>query len=341
MANLEHIAILQQGVEVWNQWRKQNPSIEPNLSRVVLDGAMLPGINLRGAYLFGTTFMRAKLDNAQLSSADLAGTVLSGASFIGADFTQAILLAANFGGAEARTSGVDDAPSDTMFCSISPGPQVSGANFTKVMLGSTAFIHTDLSKVVGLETCIHSRSSIVDYETLVKSGQLPISFLRGVGLPDNLIEYLPSLLNQPIQFYSCFISYSSKDVEFTQRLHADLQNKGVRCWFAPHDMKIGAKILDTIDEAIRLREKVLLILSEQSISSEWVEDEVSTAFAEERSRNQTVLFPIRIDAAIMDTNEAWARKLRDSRHIGDFSKWKDHDSYKKGLERLMRDLKVE
>src|SRR5262245_24600010 len=60
------------------------------------------------------------------------------------------------------------------------------------------------------------------------------------GLPDRLIDYLPSLLNQPIQFYSCFISYASKDQIFADRLHADLQNKGVRCWFAPHDMRIGA-----------------------------------------------------------------------------------------------------
>ena len=34
----------------------------------------------------------------------------------------------------------------------------------------------------------------------------------------------------------------------------DLQAKGVRCWFAPEDMKIGAKMLDTIDQAIRLRD---------------------------------------------------------------------------------------
>ena len=94
-----------------------------------------------------------------------------------------------------------------------------------------------------------------------------MAFLRGVGLPDNLIDYLPSLLNQPIQFYSCFISYSSKDQAFAERLHADLQAKGVRCWFAPEDMKIGAKILDTIDEAIRLRDKVLLVLSDASLAS--------------------------------------------------------------------------
>jgi TIR domain len=77
---------------------------------------------------------------------------------------------------------------------------------------------------------------------------------------------LPSLLNEAIQHYSCFISYSSKDQTFAERLHADLQNNGVRCW-SPHDMPIGAKIIDAFYEAIRLREKVLLILSEGAIAS--------------------------------------------------------------------------
>ena len=49
-----------------------------------------------------------------------------------------------------------------------------------------------------------------------------------------------------------------------------------------HDLPIGAKTRDTIDEAIRLREKLLLILSKASIASEWVEDEVNKAYAEER-----------------------------------------------------------
>jgi hypothetical protein len=113
----------------------------------------------------------------------------------------------------------------------------------------------------------------------------------------------------------------------------------VRCWFAPHDMPIGGKILDEIDFAIRYRDKVLLILSEHSIKSGWVEDEVSKAFAEERKREQTVLFPIRIDNAVMDTNEAWAAKLRDHRNIGDFRRWRDHESYKRSLNRVLRDLK--
>jgi hypothetical protein len=200
---------------------------------------------------------------------------------------------------------------------------------------------TTLSEVKGLDQCDHFAPSIVDFLTLKYSGSLSIAFLRGVGLPDNLIEYLPSLLNEAIQHYSCFISYSSKDQAFAQRLHADLQDKGVRCWFAPHDMRIGAKIIDAIDEAIRLRDKVLLILSEGAIASRWVEGEVTRALDEELTRKQVVLFPVRLDDAVMQTSEGWARLLRGQRNIGDFSGWKEQDSYQKSFERLMRDLSVE
>jgi hypothetical protein len=163
--------------------------------------------------------------------------------------------------------------------------------------------------------------------------------LRGCGLPDNFIDYLPSLRGDAFQFYSCFVSYSTKDQEFAERLHADLQGKGVRCWFAPHDLPVGARTWDAIDEAIRLRDKLLLILSKASIASEWVEDEVNKAYAEERSRKEVVLFPIRIDNAVISTDEPWAMKLRD-RNIGDFRRWKKPEGYQKSLERLLRDLKA-
>jgi hypothetical protein len=49
--------------------------------------------------------------------------------------------------------------------------------------------------------------------------------------------------------------------------------------FSPHDLTIGAKTWNTIDEAIRLRDKPLVILSEAAIGSDWVEDEVTKALA--------------------------------------------------------------
>jgi hypothetical protein len=145
-------------------------------------------------------------------------------------------------------------------------------------------------------------------------------------------------LNQAIQHYSCFISYSTKDQKFADQLYADLQNKGVRCWFAPHDLPIGAKTWDAIDQAIKIRDKLLLILSKNSIDSEWVEDEVQKAFAEERDRKELMLFPVRIDDAVMETPEPWARKLRDQRNIGDFRQWNDHEAYERSLDRMLRDL---
>jgi hypothetical protein len=205
--------------------------------------------------------------------------------------------------------------------------KVEDAKLFRTILGNL-----DLSRCHGLDDCVHQGPSVIDFATLRRSGPLPLPFLRGVGLPENLIEYLPSLLNQALEFYSCFISYSSKDQTFAERLHADLQAKGVRCWFAPHDLPIGAKILDAIDKAIRLRDKVLLILSEAALASDWVEGEVTRSLEED---------PIRLDDAVLGTKEAWARLLRGQRNIGDFTRWKEHDAYQRGLERLLRDLKVE
>jgi TIR domain len=170
------------------------------------------------------------------------------------------------------------------------------------------------------------------------SGPLPLAFLRGCGLPDALINYLPSLLNQPFQFYSCFISYASKDQAFAERLHSDLQNKGVLCWFAPEDLKIGDRIRPRIDETIRVYDKLLLILSKTSMASQWVEQEVETALARERQQGTTILFPVRIDNTVMTLETGWPALIRNTRNIGDFRRWKTHDVYQQAFARLLRDL---
>ena len=214
------------------------------------------------------------------------------------------------------------------------------ANLTEVKLYETVFSDTNLTAGQGLKTCIHNGPSTLDHRTLAKSGPLPLAFLQGCGLPESLIEYLPSLLGEPYQFYSCFISYASKDQAFAERLHADLQNKGVRCWFAPKDLPIGAKIRASIDETIRLYDKLLLVLSKTSVMSQWVEQEVETALARERQQGTTILFPVRIDNAIMDLETGWPALIRNTRNIGDFRRWKTHSVYQQVFERLLRDLKA-
>ena len=317
MANPEHVELLKKSVKDWNTWRRRQPSERPDLSGANLLDSNLSGANLRGADLGGANLSWASLSGADLVEADLSVASLSGANLSGADLRGAHLLYTNLANAS-----------------------LAEADFHLANLLETVFANIDLSDTKGLDSCTHDGPSVLDLRTLEKSRDLPLAFLRGCGLPDSYIEYLPAILGKPLEFYNCFISYSSKDKAFAERLNADLQDKGVRCWFASEDMKIGADIADTIDRTIRARDKVLLILSRNSIASPWVEEEVKSGYAEERRRGELMLFPIRVDNAIQKSEKPWARKLWDNRMIGDFTGWKrNHDKYAATLEKLLEDLK--
>jgi hypothetical protein len=223
------------------------------------------------------------------------------------------------------------------------GANLDTTNLEEADCQATIFADVDLSEVKGLDKINHAGPSTVGIDTLVRSqGKIPEVFLRGCGVPDALIAYLLSLIGSmsPIQFYSCFISYSSRDRDFADRLYADLQAKGIRCWLDHEDLKIGDPIRHRIDEAIRLHDKLMLVLSAHSLVSPWVEGEVETALERERRQKQIILFPIRLDDAVMDTDTAWAAHIRQGRHIGDFRGWKEHDAYQKGFARLLRDLEA-
>ena len=207
--------------------------------------------------------------------------------------------------------------------------KLHSADFSEAVAGSTIFAEVDLSATNGLETIQHHGPSTVGIDTIYKSrGKIPEVFLRGCGVPENFIKYMHSLAGDALEFYSCFISYSSKDQEFAERLHADLQAKGVRCWFAPEDLKIGERFQERIEESIRVHDKLLLVLSENSVVSPWVEREVQAAFEREDRSGKPVLFPIRVDEAVMEARQAWAADIRRTRHIGEFGNWREHESYK-------------
>ena len=91
---------------------------------------------------------------------------------------------------------------------------LTGANMEHAMLHETIFNNTILAKTKGLEGCVHTGPSSLDQRTLFRSGYLSEPFLRGCGLPSTLIDYLPSLLSDPVRFFTCFISYSQQDEAF-------------------------------------------------------------------------------------------------------------------------------
>jgi uncharacterized protein YjbI with pentapeptide repeats len=112
MADLLHLALLKQGVDVWNTWRMQNPTIQPDLrgailcsvwlSKANLSRANLSGAYLYGAYLFSADLSEANLSRANLSKAYLYASNLSEANLKGAILNGSDLSNANFNGADFK-----------------------------------------------------------------------------------------------------------------------------------------------------------------------------------------------------------------------------------------------
>ena len=323
-ANGKHLAKLREGVTSWNNWRSAHPDIIPELEGVVLQGTDLRVANFCRANLRKSDLSRTNLRSARFMMADLSFCNLTEAQLNGADLSGAQLSGAGLTFADLQEADLAE------------------VNFDEARIGWTTFGYNDLSTAKNLASVLHSAPSVIGIDTIYRShGNISQEFLRGAGVPDDFITYVKSLTGNPIEFYSCFISYSSKDAAFATELHTKLQGQHVRCWKDSEDLKIGDKFQEEIERAIRLHDKLLVVLSENSVNSRWVEREVQAAFEKEQRQGSIVLFPVRLDDAVMDCARAWAADIRRARHIGDFRKWKDHDSFHASFDRLLRDLKSE
>jgi uncharacterized protein YjbI with pentapeptide repeats len=274
--------------------------------------ADLSRANLSGAHLAG-----AHLGEANLFSANLSGANLSGTNLIGADFSEADL---------------------------------NGADLTGAWAARALFVNLDLRGVKGLDALVHSGPSTVGIDTIYKScGKIPHSFLRGCGVPEALITFIPSLVaaQAGIEYHSLFICYSNEDHEFAERLSVDLEANGFRCWLTPHNAQTEEWMRDQLDYAIQMQDKLLLVLSKSSMNSHWVKDEIQKAYNRGVKENRRVLYPIGIcpPEVLANWDEIDPNSGKDSaREIGEyfipiFSNWMDHYAYRQVFSEFLGDLR--
>jgi len=160
MVNEQHFGILNQGVEAWNEWRKKNPEIKPELGGANLSGANLSGVdlsmanlseadlsgtNLTGAYLAGAIFKEAFLTKALLTGAFLTEANLSGTDFSGAILKEAFLTEANL--TEANLMGA--ILNETFLAgAILTGAIVTGASLTGAYLARANLTKANLTGAI-------------------------------------------------------------------------------------------------------------------------------------------------------------------------------------------------
>ena len=219
------------------------------------------------------------------------------------------------------------------------GAELSKCNFENTISSFTIWSNVDVPEVKGLELVVHDGPSTVGIDTLYKSqGKIPDVFLRGCGVPEEMIVYHHSLVEKVFEFFSCFISFTEADDDFSQRLYNDLQGAGIRCWRWKEDARWGRTLMREVDTAVRVYDKLVVICSENSLKAEAVIREIERALQREQREDTEILFPIRIDDSVF----SWKHELQPDlarKTIGDFRDWKNPDSYKSSLERLIHNLR--
>jgi hypothetical protein len=206
---------------------------------------------------------------------------------------------------------------------------------------------------------VHRGPSPISTDTLILSeGKLPDVFLRGCGLSDADIEYarlsnpalsveeIDKILTrirdlreaQAVQVSPLFISYNLSNSQFVDKLDEKLRKKGIRYWHDIREIQTGGTE-HPADRALRHDARVILILSEQALQSDWVEQEVEEARKLEKERKHPMLFLIALDASWKDGR--WPRRGMEQikeADILDFSAWREarkfEEMYRTLLERL-------
>ena len=226
MANPEHVALVKKGAEAIEAWRRQNHTV---------------WLDLAGADFFTAELSRVDLSRANLSGASLDWADLAGANLAGSNLSWAYFAEAN----------------------------LSEAKFNR-----TSVAMCDLSRCVGLQTVVHEAPSSISVDTLIESflgagnkltPQLE-TFLRGAGVPRELLEALPGIVSE-IKYRSCFVSYGEPDRGFAEKLAKDLKVRGISCWLFSLDAKPEAGLVKEIEENIRRAEKVIVVCSKASLVS--------------------------------------------------------------------------
>ncbi len=91
---------------------------------------------------------------------------------------------------------------------------------------------------------------------------------------------------------SIFLSHNTKDKSFAKRLAHDLQDEGVQVWIDEAEMLVGDSLIRKLDQAIQDMEYLGVILSPDSVNSEWVQKEVEIALVHEIQGKRVKVLPL-------------------------------------------------
>ena len=297
---------------------------DADLDRIILSDANLTGANLRGANL-----SRANLDRANLTGADLTGATLNGAALTRTNLSEATFKESDFYEAVFNTT------------------PMTGADFTGSIMGYTVFQNCNLSDAVGLDLVRHDAPSTLGLDSLFRSGgEIPDTFLTGVGSPESLAAYQGSLVGSAALSDDYFISCAAGDVALATRLQDNLRANGARCWIFPENAR-GSALVDRrstseeeeVERWIRHYDKLVVVCTAEAFASETIRNDITAAKEQQMSRDQWVLFLVAENGFMNSPRDRYARGLASEHRVFDLpSQGDDAQAYQEAIADLAATL---
>lgn len=224
MANPAHLEILHRGADVWNDWRRREPTIVPDLSeaklvqadleRTVLDRADLRRADLSKAQLSHASLEQANLEGATLILADLLGAVLNRANLEGASFFGAFLFGTRLKSARLRGANL-------LSASLT-GADLTGADLTSSHLMNTNFHDANLSGAV-LSSADLTAASLVG--TRVEGAVFDSCMIHGISAWG--MEGTPKLQRRLVLTPRTDLPVAVEDLELAQLLSLVLYGRRI------------------------------------------------------------------------------------------------------------------
>jgi hypothetical protein len=174
----------------------------------------------------------------------------------------------------------------------------------------------------------------------IEAAKLYNPHLRNEEISDIQYKIYEWRATQSIQISPLFISYSHANGQFVDKIGHRLAEKGIRYWRDVHEVKAG-RIEKQIGGVIRQHPTVLLVLSKDLLSSDWVEHEVRLARELEKETARDVLCPVSLDDSWKDGR--WPKRVMEQivqYNILDFSAWKDGSKFEDMFRKLIEALKL-
>jgi hypothetical protein len=266
-------------------------ALEEMRARGFLKDGSLQGINLKGADLRDADLSDANLLGANLSEADLQGadlrraylryadlrrTNLQGANLSNAIFDLADLSYANLHNANLMRAFLGNARlnhailTDANFIRA----YLPETDFENAVCGGTTFSMTELTLARGLENIQHLGRSEIGIQTLYwTERQLPERFLRGCGIPIELLTGVRQIDRRLMKYHAVFIIHTLDAEEVAEAIYQAYYQAGLRCWL---DLDARLAAHPTRIHGIGRYDKYLLLLNKQAMNAIWLQQLLQT-----------------------------------------------------------------